>query len=151
MEISLSSPFWGFLMLIFVFSHLEMLSVKIPNCLFKKLFYLSIHFWLGGVFVAAGFLQLQWASAVHRSGFSHCGAWALNHRLQQLWHMRLAAPRYTGSFQTRDWTRVSCFGRQITYHWDTREVLQIVFSTPVFGSGEPWCKHDNHGMLGIPS
>ena len=35
--------------------------------------------------------------------------------------MALAAPRRVGSSQTRDRTCVSCIGRQILYHWATRE------------------------------
>ena len=32
------------------------------------------------------------------------------------------APRYVGSSQTSDWTRVPCIGRQILNPWTTREV-----------------------------
>jgi len=31
-----------------------------------------------------------------------------------------------GSFQPRDWTGISCFGRWILYHWTTREALLII-------------------------
>ena len=37
--------------------------------------------------------------------------------------MGCAAQRRVGSSQTRDWTCVLCVGRQILYHWTTREVL----------------------------
>ena len=30
-----------------------------------------------------------------------------------------------GSFQPRDWTRISCIGRQILYHWVTRVIVSI--------------------------
>ena len=33
----------------------------------------------------------------------------------------LVAAQHVGSFWTRDWTRVSCTGRQILYLWATRE------------------------------
>ena len=35
----------------------------------------------------------------------------------------VAIPFSTGSTQPRDWTRVSCIGRWILYHWATREAL----------------------------
>ena len=41
--------------------------------------------------------------------------------LEQLCHRNLLAPRHVGSSQTRDPTHVSCIGRQILYHWATRE------------------------------
>ena len=37
------------------------------------------------------------------------------------------APRHVGSSRTRDWTRVSCIGRQILYHWATTESLKVFF------------------------
>ena len=37
--------------------------------------------------------------------------------------MVLVAPRHVGSSWIRDQTCVSCFGRQILYHWATREAL----------------------------
>ena len=49
-----------------------------------------------------------WAS--DSSGFS-CGVWA------QQWHMGLLTPWHVGSTQTRNWTCVPCFGRQIINHW----------------------------------
>ena len=83
-------------------------------CLF--LFYLFI--WLCWVFTAArAFLYCcVWAShcsgfsccraqAPGHMGFSSCGSWALEHRLD------------------RDWTWVTCIRRQILYHWATREAL----------------------------
>ena len=42
-------------------------------------------------------------------------------RAQRLWCMDLVALWHVGSSQTRDGTRVSCIGRQILYHWATRE------------------------------
>ena len=35
-----------------------------------------------------------------------------------------AVPPHVGSFQSRDWTHVSCTGRQPLNHWTTREVLK---------------------------
>ena len=64
------------------------------------------------------------------------------HRLQQwqqtpaqsLWHTGLVTLWHVGSSQIRDWTRVSCIGRQILYHWTTKEALKGGVLTP----GLPW-------------
>ena len=48
------------------------------------------------------------ASVVAAPGLWSTGAWAC-----------LAVPRYVGSSQIRNWTRVSCIGRWILYHWTT--------------------------------
>ena len=61
------------------------------------------------------------ARALGHSGFSSCDPWALEHRLSSL-----AALWQVGSSQTRDPIRVSCIGRQILFHWATREALTIV-------------------------
>ena len=42
----------------------------------------------------------------------------------------LVALRHVESSQTRDWTRVSCIGRQILTHCTTREVLVLYFHLP---------------------
>ena len=53
------------------------------------------------------------------------------HRLQELWHMGLAALQHVGSSQTRDRTCVPCIGRQILIHCTTREVLNFTsFNLP---------------------
>ena len=41
--------------------------------------------------------------------------------------MNLVAPRHVGSSQTRDWTRVSCIGRQIISSCGTRGVFSFFF------------------------
>ena len=46
---------------------------------------------------------------------------------QWLWHMGLIALQHVGSSRIRDQTHVSCIGRQILYHWATREVPGLVF------------------------
>jgi len=107
---------------------------------FKKIF---VYFWLCWVFVgvcspvavhmflvAAASLvverglqavQVSGAGRVRSvavaSGLSSCSSWAREHRLNS----------YLGSSWIRDWTRVSCIGRQILYHWATREVLWAGF------------------------
>ena len=55
---------------------------------------------------------------------THCRAQA-----QWLWHMGLVAPQHVGSSRTKDQTCVSYIGRQIPYHWATREVLYIYLLT----------------------
>ena len=50
--------------------------------------------------------------ALGHKGFSSCGAWALENRFKWLWHMGLVALKHVGSAQIRDWTHVSCTGRQ---------------------------------------
>ena len=44
-----------------------------------------------------------------------------------VWQTGLVAPWHGGSSQTRAQTHVSCIGRQILYHWATREALQTYF------------------------
>ena len=44
------------------------------------------------------------------------GMWA-----QWLQHMGLIASQHVGSSPTKDWTHLSCIGRQILYHWATKE------------------------------
>ena len=80
------------------------------------------------------FLVVQ---ASHCSGFSCCGAQALEHQAsvvvalglyaqtRKLWHMGLVAPQHMESSWTRDRTCISCTGRLILNHWTTREVLTI--------------------------
>ena len=46
--------------------------------------------------------------------------------------MKLVAPRHVGSSQTRDWTRISCIGRQIVSPCGTREVLSFSFMILLF-------------------
>ena len=43
-----------------------------------------------------------------------------------------------GSSQPRDWTCVSCFGRQILYHWTTREALNKCIVTTYYFSEMQW-------------
>ena len=67
----------------------------------------------------------DWAS--HFSDFSCCRAWALGHKLQHLQHLGLVAPQHVESSLARDWTHISCTGRQILNHCTIRETLQIIF------------------------
>ena len=67
----------------------------------------------------------NWAS--HFSDSSYCRAWALGHKLQQLWCMGLVVPQHVESPLARNWTHVPCTGRKILNHWTIRETLQIIF------------------------
>ena len=69
------------------------------------------------------------------SGFS-CGAWALEHAglrnvgstwAQQFWLTGLAVPCYVESSQTRDWTCVTCIGRQILNRWTIGKSPSVSF------------------------
>ena len=79
------------------------------------------------------------ASVVAAHGLKGCGSWALGHRLNScgIWHV---APWHVGSSWIRDWTRVSCIGRRILYHWATREApplaLYLIISEQPFSSQE---------------
>ena len=111
--------------------------------IFYKFIYLFLFiFCVGSSLLCAGFLQLQRAGATlccgvqasHCGGFSHCRAWALGMRAQQLWLtvsrmqaqqlwcMGLVAPWHVRSSRTRAQTCVPCIGRQILNHCTTREV-----------------------------
>ena len=110
--------------------------------------------WVGSPLLSAGFLQLPysrshslvgvcglltagaslvehglWAqgpAVVVACGLGSWGSWA---RAQAPWlqHMGLVAQQHVGSSQVKDWTHVSCIGRQILYHWATREGLFLFF------------------------
>ena len=75
---------------------------------------------------------LLWSTGSRRTGFSTCGTWAQlwlpSSRVQakQLWHTGLVAQLHVGSSRTGDWIPFSCTGRQILYHWATREALSCV-------------------------
>ena len=61
---------------------------------------------------------------------SSCGSRALEQGSVVVAH-RLSCSRACGSSQIRDWTHVSCIGRQILYHWATREIPHVCFRFPV--------------------
>ena len=76
------------------------------------------------------------------------------------WHTSLVALQHVGSFQTRDWTPVSCIGRQIPHHRDLREAPKAPFFNQCCwwqGSYSPWygdmtwpcqvnpCQHSSSG------
>ena len=56
-------------------------------------------------------------------------------------HDLATKPLHVGSSWTRDWTRVSCIGRWIFYHWATRE-------TPARCSDAP-SSEDRYSMMGF--
>ena len=90
--------------------------------------------------IAVGSLLLNTGSRC--TGFSSCGTWAQQLwfpgsrvQAQQLWRTGLVAPWQVGSSWIRDRTRVSCIGRQILYHWATREGL---YKHIFFKAQESW-------------
>ena len=76
----------------------------------------------GGYFSCSA--QASHFRASRPAGFSSCSPWTLE---QQLWCMGLVALQHVTSSPPRDWTRVSCLGRQILYHWATREAPNLSF------------------------
>ena len=72
-----------------------------------------------------GLLSSCSVRASHGDGFSSCGAWVLEHRLNSC---GLVAPRHVESSQIRNRSHVSCIGRWILYHWATREAPILHFS-----------------------
>ena len=90
------------------------------------------------------------------SGFSLLGlllSWSTGSRscrLQQLWlpdswnrssvvGVHGLSLWYVGSSQIRDWTRVSCIGRQIIYHWASREAQEVCLILEVCFTGPGTC------------
>ena len=59
-------------------------------------------------------------------GLSRFCSQALERRFRS-WSTGLDALRHVESSQTKDWTHVSCIGRQMLYHWATREAWVHVF------------------------
>ena len=106
------------------------------------------YFWLCWVwfFSSCGEWRLfsswsAWGYSLCR-GFSCCGAQA-----QYLWRTGLVAPQHVGSSWTRDRTCLSCTGRQILYHWATREAPAMLQHESVLHS--LWLK--NSTLYGYPT
>lgn len=111
-------------------------------------FMVIFFFWLHWVFVAAcrsgGLSSLlctsfswRWllvvstgsrctGSGAAARGLSSCGVHAPELRLLLSWHLGLVAPLPVDTSQTRDQTRILCFGRWILIHYTTREVLSFL-------------------------
>ena len=130
----------------------------ICHCFVLFCFVNFIYFWLRWVFFASrafslvavrgGFLWL-WCMGFSLLGFSCCraralGTWALvvatyalsscgsqtRAQAHYLWHRDFVASQHVGSSWTRDQTSISCIGRQILYHWATREAPAASFHFP---------------------
>ena len=71
-----------------------------------------------------------WTSVLTACGLSSCGFWALGHRPNKLRLTGLLALWHVRSSWTRDWTRVSCIGRQVLYYWAPRETRGSKFWSP---------------------
>ena len=90
-----------------------------------------IYFWLFWIFVAVWAFLSGWGEwgvlsgcsvqASLCSGSSSFGTQAVGDWASAVVVHRLSFPRHMGSSQTRDQTCISCIGRQIIYHWATRE------------------------------
>ena len=98
------------------------------------------------------FSCIVWAS--HCGSFSCCRVWALGHtgfsRLQFLasraqaqwsWYTGFVALQHVESSLTRDWTLVSCFGRQILNHWATRSAPRSASFYALSWDVHPWRGH----------
>ena len=60
--------------------------------------------------------------------------WLPGSRAQAPWLcVGLVALWHVGSSWTRDWTRISCTGRWILYHWATREAPKLCAFMSLFG------------------
>ena len=89
-----------------------------------------------GVGCCVGFLESQRAGAtLHLCAASRCCGFSFAehrlqvHRLQQSWHLGLAAMRHVGSSQIGDQTASSVLiGRWIFNHWTTREIPPVCFN-----------------------
>ena len=68
------------------------------------------------------------AQALGFSAFSSCSSWAPEYRLSSCGALGLVALRQEGSSWIRDWTCVSCIGRQILNHWATREDYNVLLN-----------------------
>ena len=75
-------------------------------------------------------LLLCGVQALGHTGFSSCSPQALGAQVHVLRQKGFVALWHVESSQIRDWTWVSCLGRQILYHWSTREA----------------CNHDYQGF-----
>ena len=68
------------------------------------------------------------AQALGFLAFSSCSSRAPEHRLSSCGALGLVALRQEGSSWIRDWTCVSCIGRQILNHWATREYHNVLLN-----------------------
>ena len=94
------------------------------SCNDQRLFFIAVCGLLTAVasLVAEHRLQGLLSSVVATHWLSSCSSQALEHRCTSL-----VALCYAGSSWIRDWTHVPGIGRQILYHWATREVLRSTF------------------------
>ena len=90
-----------------------------------------MYFWLWFIFIAMRGLSLVpalellsgcGAQASHWGGFSCCRTEGSRVQAQSSWCVGLVAQGHAQSSWTREWAYVPGTGRQILYHWATREV-----------------------------
>ena len=72
------------------------------------------------------------AQALGPAGFNSRGSGALEHRLSTCGPQALVALWHVRSSWARDWTRVSCVGRWVLYHWAAREALCVFFNADTY-------------------
>ena len=93
---------------------------------------------LRGTGFSLGWLLLLWSVGSRVCWLQEF--WLLGSRAQAQspWLTGLAAPQHVGSSWIRDGTYVSCFHRQILYHWATRDALHFLdFLTVSLQRAEP--------------
>ena len=73
-----------------------------------------------------GALALWGASVLVACRLRRCGSQALEHRCHSCVPSWVAL-QHVGSSQTKDQMLISCMGRQILYHWATREAQNCAF------------------------
>ena len=81
----------------------------------------ALSLWLLRLFSSFGEQGLWnvWAQSLQLPGSRAQAQW--------FWHTGLGASQHVGSSQIRDQTHVSCTGRQILYHWASRDFLLLLF------------------------
>ena len=101
---------------------------------FKWMFFHSLYYlflWLCWVFVAVWRLASRGYSLVTTPGFLLTVASLVGHRPCSLSSAAVAhslrCPAADVIFQTRGQTQVPCIGRQVLYHWTTREIQHSLF------------------------
>ena len=131
---------------------------------------LFIYFWQCWVFVVAVPLFSSWGERGYslswyvgfpfhfsccgsrmpgHAGCSSCSLWAqdvilcFGAQAQWLWPTGSVALQHAGSSWTWDWTRVSCIGRWILYHWATKEAQVYFLNWLLYVTFDFFQKHRN--------
>ena len=113
----------------FFLNHTALYYYFFYSCIYLFLAMLGLPCCVGFSLIAVHGLFLAVASLLEEHRLWN--TWA-----QSLWQTHWVAPRHMESSQIRDQTCISCIGRQILYHWATREapecwVLSQLFHSPL--------------------